>query len=133
MKTNTICKITTLLASVLLLSGCASVSGYSPVVDPYSDRNAYNLSRDYAECEAIAKQSSSVGKDLLIQGGTGALIGGATGAAMGAIFGNPAVGAAAGGALGGLGGASKGGFEADERYKRVFRNCLRSRGHSVLD
>ncbi|RWZ87203.1 MAG: hypothetical protein EO766_11775 [Hydrotalea sp. AMD] len=132
MRTNKIFNVTALLAPILLV-GCASMTGYSPVVDPYSDRNAMNLNRDYAQCEAIAKQSSSVGKDLLVQGGTGALIGGATGAALGAIFGNPAVGAAAGGTIGGLGGASKGGFEADERYKRVFRNCLRSRGHSVLD
>jgi len=117
----------------ILLTGCAQTSGYRPVIDTYGDNRAPFLQQDAQECEIIAKQNASVGKDTLIQGGTGALIGGATGAAMGAIFGNPAVGAAAGGAIGGIGGAAKGGFQADETYKRIFRNCMRNRQHRVLD
>lgn len=119
--------------AVAAISGCAQTSGYRPVVDPYADARAPYLQQDAVQCEQIAKENASVGKDTLVQGGTGALIGGATGAAMGAIFGNPAVGAAAGGAIGGIGGAAKGGFQADETYKRIFRNCMRNRGHSVLD
>ena len=121
------------LAAVLVLAGCASAGGYAPVVDTYNDPNAYRVQQDYAQCESIAKQNSSVGKDTLVQGGTGALIGGATGAALGAIIGNPATGAAIGGTVGGIGGAAKGGIEADERYKRIFRQCMRNRGHQVLD
>lgn len=119
--------------TVAVISGCAQTSGYRPVIDPYADPRPAFLQQDVAQCEQIAKENASVGKDTLIQGGTGALIGGATGAAMGAIFGNPAVGAAAGGAIGGIGGAAKGGFQADETYKRIFRNCMRGRGHQVLD
>ena len=122
-----------IIAIVALLSGCSSISGYTPVVDTYGDRNAANLQYDMAQCEAIAKQTSSVGSNSLQQGGVGALIGGAGGAALGAIVGNPALGAAAGATVGGIGGAAKGGFESDAQYKRVFNNCLRNRGHAVLN
>ncbi len=122
-----------LIVVSIVTVGCSSMSGYTPVVDPYTSRNPAYIQQDMAQCEALAKQTSSVGKDTLIQGGTGALIGGAAGAALGAIAGNPATGAAIGGTVGGIGGASKGGIEADERYKRVYRNCMRNRGHSVLD
>lgn len=117
----------------ILLAGCAQTSGYRPVIDTYGDPRAMFLQQDAQECEMIAKQNSGVGKGIATDGITGALIGGAGGAALGAIFGNPAVGAAAGGTIGGIGGAAKGGFQADETYKRIFRNCMRHRSHYVLD
>lgn len=126
-------KLISLFASIIVLTGCASMTGYTPVVDTYGDRNVSHLDRDYAQCQDIAQRTSSTGKEILTQGGTGALIGGAGGAALGAIFGDPAIGAAAGAAALGIGGAAKGGFESDDKYKRVFRNCMRNRGHHVLD
>lgn len=122
-----------MVAALLVMSGCASVSGYHPVYDVYGDQRAAYLQQDNAQCEAIAKQNSSVGRGVATDGLTGALIGGAGGAALGAIVGNPATGAAIGGTIGGLGGAAKGGFQADETYKRIFRSCMRNRGHHVLD
>lgn len=116
-----------------LLSGCASMGGYTPVVDSYGDKHAAYISQDMAQCQALAKQNSSVGTELLTQGGVGALIGAGGGAALGAVFGNPAIGAAAGATVGGIGGATKGGLESDDRYKRIYRNCMRNRGHRVLD
>lgn len=116
----------------LLLSGCASVTQYRPIVDTYGDTRASFLVQDTQECEQIAKQVS-VAKDVASYGATGALVGGAGGAAYGALFGNPAIGAAAGAIGTSIAGATYGGFQADERYKRVYRNCLRNRGHRILD
>jgi uncharacterized membrane protein YebE (DUF533 family) len=121
------------ITAIILTSGCAQTSGYRPVVDPYSDSRSSFLQQDIAQCEQLAKDNSSVGKGVATDGITGALLGGAGGAAIGALMGNPATGAALGGTVGGLGGATKGGFQADETYKRVFRNCLRARGHNPLD
>lgn len=118
--------------AIVLLAGCAQTTGYKPVIDTYGDQRTMYLQQDLAECKQIANQSS-VAKGIAADGLTGALIGGAGGAAMGALFGNPATGAAAGATVLGLGGAAKGGFEANDTYKRIYRNCLRNRGHRVLD
>lgn len=122
-----------IIAVVLFSTGCAQTTGYKPVIDPYADPRVQFLQQDMAQCEQIAKENSGVGKGIATDGLTGALIGGASGAIGGAFLGDPAVGAAVGGAAGGLIGMTKGGFQADETYKRVYRNCLRNRGHFPLD
>ena len=38
-----------------------------------------------------------------------------------------------GGAVGGLGAGTYKGVEADANYKSAFRNCMRNRGHNVID
>lgn len=116
----------------ILLAGCATTTNYKPIVDHYGDPRVEFLIQDYSECEMIAKQVS-VTKDVLSYGVTGALIGGAGGASYGAMLGNPAIGAALGSIGSSLASATYGGWSADERYKRVFRSCLRNRGHKVLD
>lgn len=120
------------LLLVLLLSGCATTTNYKPIVDHFADQRVDFLIQDYSECEQIAKQVS-VSKEVLSYGLTGALIGGAGGASYGAILGNPAIGAALGSIGSSLAAATYGGWSADERYKRVYRSCLRNRGHKVLD
>ena len=49
--------------------------------------------------------------------------------------GNAGRGAAIGGAVGGLGAGTYKGVEADANYKSAFRNCncMRNRGHNVID
>ena len=126
-------KFLSVISLVVLASGCAQYGGYRPVVDPYNDPRAGYIGQDGQECQAIASQNSSMGSGIVANGAVGALIGGAGGAAIGALMGNPATGAALGGTIGGLGGAAKGGFEADSGYQRIFRNCMRNRGHHVLD
>ena len=121
-----------LLGVVLFATGCAQTTGYRPVVDTYGDQRYQYINQDAEQCQQLASESS-VGKGVATEGLTGAFIGGATGAALGAIVGNPATGAAIGGTVGGLGGATKGGVEADQTYKRIYRNCMRNRGHRVLD
>jgi hypothetical protein len=38
-----------------------------------------------------------------------------------------------GAAAGGIGGASKQGFGTEEAYKRAYSNCMRNRGHNVIN
>jgi len=118
----------------LMLSGCASQSGWTPAVDTYDDKNAANIQKDKFECDELAKTSSSdTGEEV----GKGALIGGALGAAagatIGAAVGNAGKGAAIGAAVGGIGGGGITGWNQSESYKEVFRNCMKNRGHTVLN
>lgn len=117
-----------------LLTACATYSGWTPTVDPYGDPNAYRLNQDIGECQQLAKQASGGAvKETAIGAGVGGLIGAAGGAAVGAFAGNPGMGAAYGAAAGGFGGGAKQGFEADAQYKRAYSNCLRNRGHRVVN
>ena len=122
-----------ILASAIIASGCATYGGYQPVVDPYNDPNIGRLEQDKAECGSLANQAGSVGAETMKGVGVGALIGAAGGAAMGAIYGNPATGAATGAAIGGIGGGANQGIDADNQYKRAFNNCMRGRGHNVIN
>jgi len=123
-----------MMVSMFLFVGCASQGGYQPTVDSYGDPNAGRIQQDQAECQQLAKQSSG---DTATEAGKGALVGGligaAAGAAIGAAVGSPGTGAMVGAAAGGLGGATKEGLSAEEQYKRAFQNCMRNRGHNVID
>jgi|688.fasta_scaffold35268_16 outer membrane lipoprotein SlyB len=132
MKHNTLL-ITAIVAAVTTLSGCASVTNYRPVVDTYGDPRAAFLSQDSYECEQLASENSGAAKGAATDGLAGALLGGAAGAVGGAFLGNPGMGAAVGASAGALGGVAKGAIEGDETYKRIYRNCMRGRGHRVLD
>ncbi|WP_198246816.1 glycine zipper family protein [methane-oxidizing endosymbiont of Gigantopelta aegis] len=122
------------LISSLLLSACASQTGWSPTVDPYGDPNAYRLNQDMAECQQLAARASgNVYTETAKGAAVGGLVGAAAGAALGAISGDPGKGAAYGATIGGIGGASKQGFESDEQYRRAYINCMRHRGHYVVN
>ena len=120
-------------ASAIIATGCATYGGYQPTVDTYNDRNIGRIEQDKAECDGLAKQAGSAGTSALKGAGVGALVGAAGGAAMGAIFGNPATGAAAGAAIGGIGGGASQGISGDNEYKQAFNNCMRNRGHNVIN
>src|SRR5579875_2623927 len=115
-----------LAAVVVAFAGCATMGGYRPTVDPYNDPHASRIPRDESECRELALQAS---------GGTAnrSLLGAAGGAAIGAAEGSPGTGAAVGAAAGGLGGGAYEGLSAEERFKAAFRNCMRERGHKVID
>lgn len=126
--------ITTTTFGCLLLSACASQTGWTPTVDSYDDRNAYRLNQDMQECQQLASHASGgTAKETAIGAGVGGLIGAAGGAALGAALGNAGTGAAIGAAAGGIGGASKQGLQAEDRYKHAYNNCLRQRGHKVIN
>jgi hypothetical protein len=125
--------VAAMLATTLLATGCATYGGYQPVVDPYNDPNAYRLNQDTEQCRMLAREAGSTGTEALKGAGAGALIGGAGGAALGAIIGNPATGAAIGATVGGIGGATTQGMDADNQFKRAYINCMRNRGHNVIN
>ncbi len=120
-----------------LITACATQTGWAPTVDYYNNPNAYRINQDYAECQQLARQASGgtagTAKETAIGAGVGGLIGAAGGAIVGAFTGNPGTGAAIGAAAGGFGGGAKQGFEAESQYKRAYSNCLRNRGHRVVN
>jgi outer membrane lipoprotein SlyB len=123
------------VAMVLGTAGCAEYGGYRPAVDTYNDPNAQNVSRDEAECRDLARRASGGSAQQTVTGGiVGGLVGAAAGAAIGAAAGgNAGKGAAIGAATGGVGGGAYKGIEADANYKSAYRDCMRNRGHNVLN
>lgn len=124
---------TTVIIGSILLTACASQTGWKPTVDPYNDRNAYRIPQDEAECKQLASQASGgTAKETAIGAGTGALVGAAGGAIVGAFTGNPGAGAAIGAAAGGFSGGAYKGFTTEDDYKRAYTSCMRQRGHNVV-
>lgn len=124
---------TTVIIGSILLTACASQTGWQPTVDPYNDRNAYRIPQDQTECKQLASQSSGgTAKETAIGAGTGALVGAAGGAIVGAFTGNPGAGAAIGAAAGGFSGGAYQGFTTEDAYKRAYTSCMRQRGHNVV-
>lgn len=119
----------------ILLSACYSYTDWTPTVDTYANTaNNSRLNQDMAECKQIALQASGGTATESAKGAAvGGLLGAASGAAIGAIAGNAGTGAAIGATAGGLGGATKQGLDSEEVYKRSYSNCLRNRGHSVVN
>lgn len=122
-----------LVLMVVLVSGCASYSNWQPVADPANDRNAANLGVDTEQCRQLASQAGSVGTETAKGVAAGGLLGAAAGAAIGAVAGNPGAGAAIGAAAGGIGGGTGTGISADDQYKRAYINCMRGRGHNIIN
>lgn len=126
--------ITIVVTGSALISGCYSYGGWQPTVDTYNDRNAYRLNQDMAECKQLALQASGGTTSETAKGAAvGGLLGAATGAVAGALAGSPGTGAAIGAAAGGGIGAAKQGFGSESTYQNAYKNCLRSRGHNVLN
>ncbi len=123
-----------IFTTVLLISACASQTGWTPTVDTYNDRNPGRISQDMSECQELAQQASGgTLKESAIGAGVGGLLGAAGGAAIGAITGSPATGAALGAAAGGIGGGAKQGLDSESQYKRAYSNCMRNRGHNIVN
>ena len=123
-----------LLASVLVLAGCESTSQWSPTVDTYGNSRAQYLSRDMEECRALARNASGDTTGQTARGaGIGALAGAAGGAIIGSMAGRPGRGAALGAAAGGAGGGIYSNRQTESTFKQAFSNCLRQRGHNVIN
>jgi len=122
------------LVSTLFLSACATQTGWTPTVDPYRNPNSYRLEQDIYECRQLALQASGNTAAETAKGtAIGGLLGAAAGAAIGAATGDPGKGAAIGAAVGGFGGGAKQGFGTEKSYERAYTNCLRHRGHHVIN
>ncbi len=115
------------------LSACVSQNSWTPEVDTANDPNAAKLATDEAQCRELAKQGAHTGKEVGEGALEGATVGVLTGAALGAIGGDAGEGAA----MGATGGAAGGGVamarDSNADFKRIFTNCLRERGHTVLN
>lgn len=119
-----------------ILSGCASLSGYQPVVDSQYGNVAgaqERLIADNKECHALAQGSTTFRKGL-----TAGLLGGAVGAGMGASMGaimsgvTVSGGAAAGAAMLAAPFLGYEMWKDNEDYGIAWRTCLRNRGHNVV-
>jgi len=104
-----------------------------PQSDYRDEGPANSVTRDSVECQQLDRQAANTAGEAVKGGLMGGLLGAAGGAAIGAITGDPGRGAALGAAAGGIGGAGYSGLEADERYKRAYINCMRNRGHNVVN
>ena len=127
--------LSTLMLLAFVLSACsAQYTGWRPTVDTYGDPRAQYLYQDERDCEALAKRAAgSTSGETATGAGLGALGGAAAGAIIGAIAGNAGAGAAIGAASGALGGGAYRGLSSNDRYKSAYINCMRDRGHKVVN
>lgn len=128
-----------LLVAVLILMGCAtSQSQWTPTVDTYGSSRAQYLSRDTEECRALAMRSSGATSEQASQGAvSGGLLGAAAGAAIGGIVGGSRSslgrGAAVGATTGALAGGTSSAAQTEAAFQQAFTNCMRQRGHNVMN
>ncbi|MCH2184234.1 hypothetical protein MK280_00015 [Myxococcota bacterium] len=121
------------MLAIALVAGCVSQNSWTPTDDTANDPKAAELAQDEAECRELAKKGAASGKHTAEGAAEGAAVGVLAGAALGAIGGDPGIGAAAGA----TGGAATGGVamarDSNADFKRIFTNCLKERGHPVLN
>ena len=128
--------LSVLLLSVLVLWNVPSTaqSNWTPTVDSFGSSRSQYLSRDMWECRQLAGQTSGSRAGSAVGGALrGGAVGAAGGAAMGAVFGNAGRGAAIGAAAGGIGRGAQQANASEAQFRQAFSNCLRARGHNVLN
>jgi len=127
--------IPSIVSLLLLLSvPCAAQSNWTPTVDTYGSGRAQYLSQDMWECRQLASQTSGGRTGSAARGALqGAAVGAGGGALVGAAFGNAGRGAAVGAAAGGIGRGVQQANASETQFRRAFSNCLRGRGHNVLN
>jgi len=122
------------LMAIVLVSGCVSYGGYEPTVDPYGDARADRIDQDLYECRGLARQAYEYHSDETAHGiFTGAFWGAILGGIFGSVAGDAAMGMAVGATAGAVGGGLQGEMNAEQRYVWAYRNCMRNRGHNVIN
>jgi len=134
-------RLLSLSTAVVILGGCATTpqTQWTPTVDTYGSSRAQYLTRDTEECRSLAMRASGSTSEHAAQAAVSrGLVGAATGAAVGAVVNRDnwqgarrgaAIGAAAGALSGGYGAAA----QTDAQFRRAFNNCMRQRGHTVIN
>lgn len=118
----------------LLCAGCATQRPWTPTVDTFGSSNAQYVSRDMEQCRNLALQASGYAPEQAVRGAvTGGLVGAAAGAAIGSAFGSAGRGALVGGVAGGVSTGAASAAQTEEAFKRAFTNCMRQRGHTVIN
>lgn len=122
------------LMVMVLVSGCASYGHYTPTLDPYGDERADRIDQDLYECRYLAREANRYHSDKTAHG---ILMGGALGAVVGGLFGavtgHAGTGMVLGATAGAVGGGVQGEMNAEQRYIGAYRNCMRNRGHNVIN
>jgi len=117
-----------------LTVGCATQQPWRPTVDTFEGTRNQYLSGDMEECRALAHQVSGDASTEALRGAaTGGLVGAAAGAAIGAAFGSAGRGAAVGAAAGGIGMGASRASQSEDQFRRAYVNCMRQRGHTVIN
>ncbi len=128
------CLTASMSLMVMLSAGTGWARTWTPTVDTYGSSRAQYVSRDLEQCRTLAEQA---GGDRIGQGARGAvsggLVGAAGGAAIGAALGNAGRGAAVGGVAGGVGRGVRRSQQSEGAFRQAFTNCMRQRGHRVLN
>lgn len=125
------CASLVLLASVLVVSGCATPNrgfgdNYRPIVDMHGvDQVRY--AQDLNDCQNYASQERGAGESAVAGAVAGALVGALIQAASGSRYSRNR-GAAVGGVVGGLAGAGEG----ETSQRGIVTRCLSLRGYRVL-
>ena len=129
-----------LFAGISLLAGCATTSQtqWTPTVDTYGNSRAQYLSRDTEECRALAMRASGRSEKTARHRALSCLFACRSGgSAIGGILGGSRASLGRGAAVGAVGGALAGGAssaaQTEAQFKQAFRNCLRQRGHTVIN
>lgn len=118
----------------VLCAGCTAQQQWRPTVDTYGSSRAQFVSRDMEECRSLAFQVSGDSTQQAARGAvTGGLVGAAAGAAIGSAFGSAGRGALVGGAAGGIGRGVQQASRAESSFQQAYANCMRQRGHNVLN
>jgi outer membrane lipoprotein SlyB len=112
-------------AVMVVLAGCGA---HRPVVDPKMSQHPERYESDLAECQQLAEQAPGAGAGTVGGAGVGAALG--AGLAVATGHKNLVGQAAGGGAV--LGGAKGAGAGARER-RQIVSNCMKGRGHAVLN
>ncbi|MGH7787751.1 MAG: hypothetical protein ACRERC_12835 [Candidatus Binatia bacterium] len=119
---------------MMLLAGCVTQQPWTPTVDTFGSSQAQYVSRDTEQCRQLAFQVSGSAPNQAARGAvTGGLVGAAGGAALGAALGNAGRGAAVGAAAGGVGLGAARASQAENNFRQAYVNCMRQRGHNVVN
>lgn len=123
-----------ILAAPLLCAACVTQQPWTPTVDTFGSERSQYVDRDLNQCRMLAAEVSG---SAPAQGARGALVGGAvgaaSGAALGAALGNAGRGAALGAAAGGIGTGVVRTQQSESAFRQAYINCMRQRGHRVLN
>lgn len=126
--------ISIVLLQLLYGATAAAQSNWTPTVDTFDSSRAQYLARDQWECRELAMRTSGSPSGSAARGAIrGGAVGAAGGAAIGAALGNAGRGAAVGAAAGGISRGVGQANASEAQFRRAFSNCLRQRGHNVID
>lgn len=118
----------------LFVAACATSQPWTPTVDTFGSDNSQYVHRDMHECRELAFRVSGSTPNQTVRGAaTGGLVGAVGGTAIGAALGHTGRGAAIGATAGALGSGVASNRSTENAFQQAYVNCMRQRGHRVLN